>query len=118
MHGLDADADLTFLVGKTLIQVGVGSNEVILYFHTGGTWIRIEGRSSVEAGSERTESDNSLVIAPAMFPLLGRDVTEVVWDLSGTIRLTFDSGATLIIEDDSPHYESYQIVHGDVEITV
>ena len=48
----------------------------------------------------------------------GQSVTDVAWQRSGTIRLTFDDGTTLVIEDDSPHYESYQIVHGNLQITV
>ena len=118
MHGLPADADLSFLAGRTLTQLGVGSNEAILYFDVGQTWIRIDGRSSVEAAASTTASDDSREIAPAMFPLIGQSVTDVAWQRSGTIRLTFDDGTTLVIEDDSPHYESYQIVHGNLQITV
>ncbi|WP_225755621.1 DUF6188 family protein [Actinotalea sp. Marseille-Q4924] len=118
MHGLPDDADLTFLVGKTLNQVGVGRNDVGLYFDGPKTSIMIEATSAVENGSEVTASDNSFVIAPAMFPLIGRTVTDISWNRSGMVRLTFDDGAVLVIEDDSPHYESYQIVHGDLRITV
>ena len=118
MHGLPADADLSFLAGKRLSQIAVGANCVILYFDHGDPWIRVEGRSVTEVGGVRESSDDSYVIAPAMFPLIGRKVLDVTWEESGTIRLMFDDSGVVIIEDDSPHYESYQIVLGDLEITV
>jgi hypothetical protein len=50
--------------------------------------------------------------------LLNQAVTSVAVDPPDSITLTFESGATLTIWDDSPQYESFHIEPGGIHIWV
>lgn len=117
MYGLPTD-DLTFLEGTRLLQVCIGSNEVILNFDREVS-ITIESTFRVRSSEgEDIVFENSPSSAAALAELLSERVTEVHGQTDGTLRLLFSRGAVLEIYDSSKNYESYQVRHGQVQYIV
>jgi hypothetical protein len=50
--------------------------------------------------------------------LISHDVERAIRTSGGALRLEFSNGAALEVDDDSTHYESYTINHGDRLIVV
>jgi hypothetical protein len=126
MYGILADTDLSFLRGKTLIQVCFGPHDLQLRFAE-DAHVSIE--SSVGYGvadgdyEQRTigeEPGVSNVLEDPCFllHLLMKSVEAVSWTAEGTITLNFDGGFRLQIYDDSKQFESYNIGNGDQLIVV
>ena len=118
MYGLAEDADLSFFKGAFLEQVCLGANQVILNFDQGvsissACWV------ALAVGEHRIESDDPRTLAPALMKLIAESIVDVRWKGDGTLFLLFSNGGSMRIEDDgAPHYESYQIKHGDDLIVV
>lgn len=115
MYGLKPDVDLSFFVGKELIQVAVGSYDVQFHFHES---VSLSVQSHIEHISEGVETEwdgdeNKPLAAASLLRLIGSSVTSVQGDSDGTLTLRFANGDLLQVFDDNEHYESYQINPGD-----
>jgi len=119
MYGLDKDVDLTFLVGKQLLQVCVGLNQVILN-HSDGVSICDEsilrlndgGNIDAEIFSDKPELASRLVC------LLGSEVDSVVNNGDGNIKLKYSNGYMLTLYDGNDCAESYTITSKTEEVIV
>ena len=118
MYGLPKNIDLTFLIGKEVIQVSIGFNDLILHFSE-EVIITITSECSYM-------DDKKKLITFDMYPesaslvcrLLGCVTDKVQSEENGTLILGFSNGCTFKIHDDSNNYESYQIKHPLGVITV
>jgi hypothetical protein len=118
MYRLPSDVDLGFFCGKTLIQLCMGFSDLILRFHPD---ISITVTSSIgyRHDSERLDRFESLSMAAcAIRELLNQEVSSANGDSKGTLTLGFSGGNQVEIYDDSEHYESYVIKHGEKLIVV
>ena len=111
MHGLPACTDLSFLDGRTLLQVCVGLYQVILKFDEDVS-ISIEGKFKVvQAGKTQRKNKALPLSASVLLRLVGQTIKRVEGEPSGTLFLDFGDGNTLIILDSNREFESYQVVH-------
>jgi Family of unknown function (DUF6188) len=118
MYGLPRDVDLRFFFDKTLIQVCVGANDLVLNF---------DGRVSITVtsavgcagpdGAHVTYKDFSHA-GPLLFTFLSHTVAAANGTVDGTLTLRFRNGRHLELYDDSKEYESYTIRYGDHVIVV
>ncbi|NYF88189.1 DUF6188 family protein [Tunturiibacter empetritectus] len=121
MHGLAADADLSFLKGKLLTQICFGEFQVQLHFHEESTYISVESSFEFEqadgvfekyvVGPESGER-NIHQFANQLTKFIGGTVEHVEWVVDGTLTLTFPTHGKLRVLDDNPRFEAYQIGHG------
>jgi hypothetical protein len=119
MRGLKKGVDLSFFIGRELIQICVGQNEVILRFHKEDLWIRIQSEIVHEDSLKRRCSYNNYSIAAlSIGNLLGHRITHVHGTEDGTLSLSFDNDEKLEILDTDPAFESYAISHDGVMISV
>jgi hypothetical protein len=118
MYRLPHDVDLSFFCNRTLFQVCIGANEMILNF---GEGLSITVTSSIgwtgRTGAHDTYEDFSKA-ASAIVTLLDDLVTSAHGDAKGTLSLNFHSGIKLEFYDNSDQYESYLIKNGDKLIVV
>ena len=115
MYGLKPDVDMSFFLGKELIQVAVGPYDVQLHFHES---VSLSVQSHIEHISEGVETEwdgdeNKPLAAASLLALIGSSVTSVQGDSDGTLTSRFTNGDLLKVFDDDEHYESYQINPGD-----
>lgn len=119
MYGLPKDIDLSFLVGKTIIQVCVGFNELILNLDEGQISICIQSVCAYHSEDGPTlEIEAYPVSASTICGLLGKPIIQAQSEENGTLTLKFLGGSVFTIYDDDKQYESYQIKHGDKLIVV
>jgi hypothetical protein len=75
--------------------------------------ITVEGDVGIRvAATPQRISGDYRELAVNAASLLGQKVTEVRSETSGTLILDFGESAQIILYDSSPHYESYNILHG------
>lgn len=115
MYGLKPDVDLSFFLGKELIQVAVGPYDVQFHFHES---VSLSVQNRIEHISEGVETEwdgdeNKPLAAASLLGLIGSSVTSVQGDSDGTLTLRFSNGDLLRVFDDNEHYESYQINPSD-----
>jgi hypothetical protein len=125
VYGLSADLDLSFLVGREVIQVCLGSSQVQLHFSAldvmRGDYVEIFVESELtHISSSGVESSYVILTAsaPMLTALLGATVNGASREAPGTLCLQFETGDRLKIHDNSEHYESYQIKQGNKLIVV
>src|SRR5271165_7201913 len=119
MYGLPANEDFRFIQGKSLIQVCIGYNEVILRLDDRLSILIQSDMGHVSSTGELTAVyETSIPAAPMLTALLHLTVDKVMASPPGTLSLTFSNGETLELYDSSPHYESYVITYGDKTIVV
>lgn len=118
MYRLPPDLDLSFFSNKTLLQVGIGANELILNFDDDLS-ITVTSRIGLTGllGSHDTYEDFPKA-APAMVALLNDVVVTAEGDSIGTLTLTFRSGIKLEFYDPNDRYESYVVKNGHEAIIV
>ncbi len=104
MYGLPKDFDATILVGRTLNMVCFAAYQVYLHFDS-DTSITIE--SGFRHGAR--VSTRPPVVHSELMRLVELAISEVEWDPDGTLKLRFQDGQSLTIDDDQPAYESYTI---------
>jgi len=111
MYGLPQGVDLSFLVGKELIQVGVGSCDIVLAF---------DGQLSISIQTTVYHSKKGKPLAAyevgpssagVLLPLLRSAITQFTANQEGTLNMTFSNGECVEIRDEDTHYECYQIEH-------
>jgi len=119
MYGLKADVDLSFRMGKELIQVAVGPADVQFNLHES---VSLSVQSRVEHSSKGSvkvwEGDeNEPISACSLLALIGSSVVSVQGDPDGTLTLEFSNGDFVKVFD-TEGYEAYQICNGDQRIYV
>jgi hypothetical protein len=117
MHGVPENLDLSWLVGTTLVEIGVSPHHLQLHF-TGDPWGGA-GRVSVQGGYwELRTSDGTLVDwtqepferdCLRVHKIIGYDVSGFTVDAPKSFTLHFTSNHDFIAFDDSPYYESFSI---------
>ena len=106
MYGLREDIDLTYFIGKGLIELGVGQFGFGLNF---GDNISI----SVEAGgfslnNTRYKNQQESQKGHLLHILLGKKIIDAKHGKeAGDLQLDFEGNNQLILHDDSEWYESY-----------
>jgi hypothetical protein len=119
MYGLPDDLDLSFFVGTTLIQLGMGEHQIAFALHPDvGLSVESTMRLTNPEGETVTIDEDYRVTAGVLLPLISHDVQRATRTASGALRLEWSNGAALEIDDDSEHYESYTINHGDRLIVI
>jgi hypothetical protein len=123
MYGLPPNIDLSFLKGQTLVQVCFGEHSVVLNFSAGtsGLPVSISVQSAVElslpeGGQHRWEDFRQG--AGFLMALISNTVAAATGTTDGTVTLEFNEGGVLRLYDNSKHYESYSIRHGEKIIVV
>ena len=118
MNGLSADIDLSFLIGREVVQVSIGVAQIIFHFDDcvdisveSEFKIRRQGTLSAwEVGKPNTACD--------ALSLIGCKTDGVEGRLDGTLTMNFTGGISLIILDTNKEYESYQITKVGATIVV
>ena len=118
MYGLPKNIDLAFLLEKSLQQVCVGFNDLILQFDD-DLGITITSECDYESKrDEVTRIEKYPLSASMICQLLGCSIVQAKGAEDGTLVLRFSNEDTLTIYDDSKEYESYQIKHREHLIIV
>jgi hypothetical protein len=119
MYGLPEDLDLSFFVGTTLIQLGMGEHQIQFVLHPN---VRLSVESTMRltsaTGLNSRVEDGYREEAGVLLPLISHDVERASRTPSGALRLEWSNGAVLEVDDDSDQYESYTINHGERLIVV
>jgi hypothetical protein len=120
VYGLPLNIDLSFLAGKVLLQICFGANEVVLNFD-GNVTIVVTSSIACRKGivGHLCQKFQEYKSAAAMLlEFLQQVVTSAQGEEDGTLTLTFDDSSAIVLYDDSEHYESYIIKHGNGTIVV
>ncbi len=114
MYGLPKDIDLSFFLGKELEQIAFSPGQ-IQWFFSDGIHIGFSGEFSHSTQGKITvwDEDMPLVNAASVLSLVGAKVVDVEALTDGTLTLRFSNSETIALYDNSEHYESYTIRHGD-----
>ena len=111
MHGIPADLPLDRFLGLELVQICLGEHQLQLRFHPAGS-ISIEGHwelhdpsgALVDSAHEHSERESFRI-----HRLLSTAVVRFSIAAPHSFTLFFASGLTLIIFDDSKHYETISV---------
>lgn len=117
MYGLDNSVDLSFFIGRRLIQVSIGANELILRFDN-EVAVTVESDFSVCDSGEPELFNRSCDGAATLAALLDRVVSRCTTDGTGSLRIVFDDQRELTVFDSSSTYEGYTIRNGSHLIVV
>jgi hypothetical protein len=118
MYGLPKAIDLGFFLSRSIVQVCVGENDLVLHFD-GSLRISVtSGVGCLAPDGEFRDFTDFREAAPSLFALLNKAV--VSWEATedGRLTLKFDGGGRLAIYDDSAQFESYVITNGSQVIVV
>ena len=119
VYRLPDDFALPSFRGACLVQIAIGQHQIQLNFDGKNRGVCIESRYAIEDPAHGREEFTTMPGGAAQLAaLLGAHLDEVSGTCDGTLKLSFATGITLIIFDDSSHYESYQIHDGDRLIVV
>lgn len=118
MHALPPDVDFQFLVGRRVLQMCIGSNEVILNCD-GEVSITIEGSFVVSSNGDAVLCHDAGQAAQPALRLIGAVVDAAEGAVDGTLRVTFTDGLVLsLIDSGAPAYESFHLSNGMVSVVV
>lgn len=118
MYGLKKNEDITFLEGATLLQICVGSNELILNFDE-NIRLTILSEFSISSDSQPyMRFDSSLVGSPYFFCLLGDSTVEAKATIGGGLKIFFRGGMRVEIFDSNEQHESFWIQKDELIIVV
>jgi hypothetical protein len=120
MYGLKKEIDLSFLTGRELIQVAIGSFQVQFHFDEDVT-VSVEAEFCYFDGHDEwiwQQEPSSPQIAARTLDMLGARVTSFETNENGTLALTFSNGHCLTIRDSFKEYESYDITRPGQTIIV
>jgi hypothetical protein len=118
MHGLDKNVDLTFLIGREVIQICIGMYQVIFVFDEDVTVSVEQGFEVVTAQTSAKWVPGEPTLASSTVALLGAGVKSVHAQENGTLELAFSNGANLVLRDENSKFESYQITRPGQTIVV
>lgn len=118
MYGIDEGLDIEFLRGEGLTQICVGEAQVILRF---GDSKSISAECDMmlrsDGGPEHVIADFKTDGGPIL-KMLGATLTDWRVVSRKELELAFSDGHTLVLTDDSEHYEAFQINNGPDMIVV
>ena len=118
MYGLKDNIDLSFLKDREVIQVAIGTYQVIFAFDEDVT-VSVEGQFEYSPKSGAVQWRPAAPhVAASTVGLLGAKVESLHSDKDGTVVLSFSNGDRLVLRDVSKEYESYQITHRGGTIVV
>jgi hypothetical protein len=114
-------ADLSFLVGRELIQVGIGLYQIQFHFDEDVT-VSVETEFRYFDGQDEwswRQEPGSHQIAARTVVMLAANITSLDSNENGTLVLTFSNGHRLTILDPYKEYEAYAITRpGQPDIIV
>jgi Family of unknown function (DUF6188) len=111
MFGLSKSTDLSFFVGRQLVQVCVGMYQVILRFDE-ETSVSLECDCQIIPQLPQRMPAYSIHASACLLRVIGDTVTSTNNVGNGDISLEFSNGCSLFIFDSNDDSESYQINHG------
>jgi Family of unknown function (DUF6188) len=120
MWGLKKETDLSFLMGRELIQVAIGLYQVQFHFDE-EVAISVEAEFRYFEGQDESiwqREPSSLHVASRTVTLLGASITSFKNDEDGTLILVFSNGRRLTILDSSKEHESCDITRPGQNIIV
>jgi Family of unknown function (DUF6188) len=120
MYGLTKEIDLSFLTGRELIQVAIGSFQVQFHFDE-DVAVSVEAEFCYFDGQDQwiwQQEPSSPQIAARTVAMLGASITSFETNENGTLALTFSNGHRLTILDSFKEYESYDITRPGQTIIV
>lgn len=120
MYGLKKEIDLSFLTGRELIQVAIGSFQVQFHFDEDVS-VYVEAEFRYFDGQQEwiwKQEPSSHHVAARTVAMLGASITSFERSEDGTLALTFSNGHRLTILDSLREYESYQITRPGHNIIV
>jgi hypothetical protein len=120
MYGLKSDIDLSFLNGREVEQVAIGTYQIIFGFDED---VRISAYSQFSYFDGREEwiwkpEPGAAQIAAKTVSLLGATIQSFEGQENGTLTIVFSNGHRLTIPDSSKEYESYDITRPGQTIVV
>ena len=111
MYGLKKEIDLSFLRGRELIQVAIGSLQVQFHFDE-DIAVSVEAEFRYFDGEQEwiwKQEPSSAQVAARTVAILGASITNFESSENGTLVLTFSNGHRLTVVDSFKEYESYDI---------
>src|SRR4051812_45424403 len=117
MYRLANTEDLSFFAGIELLQVCVGTNDVILRFDRDVT-LTILSDYAVGPDGATTRYERAADGALCLLPLLSSSVVGAIATDDGDLKVAFASGAVLVAFDTSERYESFSVASGTRLIVV
>ena len=113
MYGIPEEKKLQFLLGKELIQICIGSNQVVFQFE-------FDLKISIEVSIKHGMPDMTVKVfeeywnqETTLTLLLGSSVKSLHVVDSKILHLEFSNGHFVEIKDESLEYESFQITIDD-----
>lgn len=118
MYRLPRDVDVSFLLGRKLIQICVNRQQTIFRFDENVS-IMVESPVTIRDADNHVHCyEDNTAIDKYVLSLLDADVISAVPQESGELTIIFDKGQELRLVDDSEKYESYRISWRNGVITV
>lgn len=118
MYGLPAGFHSDVFMHRVLESVSFASNAIHLGFGADHA-VTVLKHMRYRVGPEDDFRDDVLPVVDSSLPaLVGRSVERTEVRLPGDLILYLESGAMVVLEDDSMHYESYSLNTPDGEIFV
>jgi hypothetical protein len=120
MYGLKKEIDLSFLVGRELIQVAIGLYQVQFHFDE-DIAVSVEAEFRYFDGQNEwiwRQEPSSHQIAARTLTMVGASITGLERNENGTLALMFSNGHRLTVLDSFKEYESYDITRPDRTIIV
>ncbi len=118
MYVLPHNTDVAFMLGKELLQVSIGLNEVILGFH-GNLGITIQSAVVFDRKNQaRRQIEAPPDIGVAFLPELGKPLINVAILDDGSFELVFSDETRVTLLNDSPQYECFQVWYGKTQLIV
>ncbi len=101
MYGLPRELDLTFFMGREILQICFGTNDLVLNFDDAVT-ISISSAISVSCGEQGVKTEMYIEVAQQLSRVLQVPVTAVnVVNDGKALSISFANGFELLIWDDS-----------------
>jgi hypothetical protein len=120
MYGLKREIDLSFLNGRELVQVAIGTYQIQFGFNE-DVMIYVESQFNYFDGQHEwiwKPEPGSAQIAARTVSLLGATIQNLDRHEDGTLTLAFSNRGRLTILDSSREHESYQITRPGQYIVV
>lgn len=116
MYGLEKSVNLEFLIGRELIQISIGTHQVMMAFDR-DVHITIEGlcELSFDRGAPTEIHASAPNETRQLTQLVGARIDNAVNHGDGNIGLKFSNGIMVRIFDSNKTFESYQIEGPGIE---
>lgn len=106
------------MLGKELLQVSIGLNEVILVFHE-NLGITIQSAVIFDRKNQaRRQIGASPDIGIAFLPELGKALIKVTIRDDGSFELVFSGDTRITLLNDSSQYECFQVWHDKTQLII